>query len=134
MRVLVEQTTNGLLAFAMYDDIDVRTSITKELSETLSIPLITVILSSENNNPTDILKDIPDASRSCIFFVNAEEAFPKFLGFVNLQREQLLQTKHALVFWVREEGMRRIAGTAPDFWAWRSQVSTSGLPPAAEWI
>jgi tetratricopeptide (TPR) repeat protein len=43
-------------------------------------------------------------------------------GYVNLQREEFAKVPHAVIFWVREHGLREIATLAPDFWAWRSGV------------
>jgi tetratricopeptide (TPR) repeat protein len=122
LRILTEQTREGVLAFSLYSDVNVRDAASDWLKNQSSVPVEMVRLASGVVDLAEIIGRFPPSSRHCFLFFDIEAAFPKVLGYVNLHRERLLQFGHALVFWIREEGLRRIAESAPDFWAWRSSV------------
>jgi tetratricopeptide (TPR) repeat protein len=122
LRILIEQTSGGVLTFGLYSDLPTREQAAERLREKCSVPIRTIALSPESNDPVGIIRAFPPAPRACFLFLDVEAAFPNLLGYVNFGREALLQSGHALVFWIREEGLRRIAAEAPDFWAWRSNV------------
>lgn len=122
LRLLIEQTTGAVLSFSLYSERAVRQQVTEWLQQHLSIPVQEVFLSPGNADPSVLLAAFPAQPRQCFVFHEVEAAFPKFLGYVNFHREELLDAGHALLFWIREEGLRRIAEEAPDFWAWRSRV------------
>lgn len=122
LRLLVQETTGAVLAFSLYTERAVRREVTAWLETEIAFPVHTVTLSPELSDPTKALASYPPTPRQCFVFFETEAAFPKFLGYVNFHREELLRSGHALLFWIREEGLRRIAEEAPDFWAWRSRV------------
>lgn len=121
LRLLIDKTDGGVLAFGLYTGRNAVDGVVEWLQQG-SVPLRTVVLSQDLADPTVVVGALPRSPRQCVVFYNVETAFPKFLGFVNFHREELLEAGHALLFWVREEGLRRIAEEAPDFWAWRSRV------------
>lgn len=131
LRLLVEQTSEGILAFVLYSNLRTRTQVFDWLQANTSVPVIAFTLSNEINDPGAIATAFIHPPRCCLVFLDVEAAFPMFLGYVNLNREKLTSSGHALVFCIREEGLRRIAEEAPDFWAWRSRVfdfRTSDVP------
>ena len=122
LRILVEQTQGGVLAFSLFSDVNTREQASRWLAQQSVMAVRTVRLSKNFTEVEEAIRSEPEVPRRCFLFFDIEAAFPNILGYVNLRRERLLQYGHALVFWVREEGMRRIAEGAPDLWAWRSQV------------
>jgi tetratricopeptide (TPR) repeat protein len=122
LRLLVEQTQAGLLAFSLYSDIPTREAAAAWLEEQSTVPVRLIRLSNRSTDLSESIRLLPSSPRLCFLLFDIEAAFPNVLGYVNLHREELLRFGHALVFWIRDEGLRRIAESAPDFWAWRSHV------------
>ncbi len=122
LRVLIEQTREGLLAFSLYSDTATRKDATVWLQNQSTVPVEVVPLSKGSTDLAEIIRSVPPIPRRCFVFLDIEAGFPKMLGYVNFHREVLLRLGHALVFWIREEGLRRLAEGAPDFWAWSSRV------------
>jgi hypothetical protein len=122
LRLLIEQTREGVLAFSLYSDTATRNAATAWLQNQSSVPVRIVGLSQGFTDLAEIIRSDPPVPRRCFVFFDVEAGFPKMLGYLNFHREVLLQLGHALVFWIREEGLRRIAEGAPDFWAWSSRV------------
>jgi len=106
----------------MYSDLRTREDSALWLKKQASVPVEIIRLTPETIYLGEIIQVFPAVPRRCFLFFDVESAFPKILGYLNLNREKLFQLGHALVFWVRREGLRRIAEEAPDFWAWRSRV------------
>lgn len=122
LRILVEQTSGGVLAFSLYSDVHTRAQAAEWLAGRSAVPVSIIRISRERFDIRGIVKAFPVAPRRCLLFFDVEAGFPYLLGYLNLGREALLAYGHALVFWIREEGLRRIAEEAPDFWAWSSRV------------
>jgi tetratricopeptide (TPR) repeat protein len=122
LRLLVEQTNGAVLAFCLYSDLVTRKYVTDWLTYNSNVPVETLRLPDWKLDLASIIRSFPSVPRLCFSFLDIEAAFPNILGYVNFHREVLLQAGHALIFWIREEGLRRIAEEAPDFWAWRSNV------------
>jgi tetratricopeptide (TPR) repeat protein len=122
LRILTELTRGGVLAFGLYSEVRIREGASEWLKNKSTLPVQIVQLSDGVIDLVQIIGYFPSDSRHCFVFFDIEAAFPKILGYVNLHRERLFHFGQALVFWIREEGLRRIAESAPDFWAWRSNV------------
>ena len=66
-------------------------------------------------------KDLPlffssQNSSNRVFLVhNLEKGFPEAIQFLNFKREDLIEHKVKVIFWVREEELARITLEAPDF-------------------
>jgi len=88
----------------------------------LPLPVEEFTLTTARRNPFDLIEGVKADGRVACFVYDVEDAFPEALGYLNLQRERLAELPHAVVFWVREYGLRQIGVQAPDFWAWRSGV------------
>lgn len=57
------------------------------------------------------------------FFIhNLEKGFPEVLQFLNFKREELVEDRVKVIFWVTEEELSRISREAPDFFAFRNRV------------
>ena len=120
--ILIRDTDSSLLAFALYRGVAEREVAVRTLKERLPLPVVEFTLSADQTNPISFLHTLSAEERVCIFFYDVEEALPAVAGYVNLQREEFAKDSHAVIFWVREHGLREIATHAPDFWAWRSGV------------
>jgi len=122
LSLLIRDTDSSLLAFALYRSVSEREAAVRALKERLPLPVVEFTLSAQQKNPVLLLQNLPAPPRVCVFFYDAEEALPELTGYVNLQREEFAEVPHAVIFWVREHGLRELATHAPDFWSWRSGV------------
>ena len=120
--LLLKETQWSLLAFALYRTVAEREAVARELRERLPLPVQEFTLSEARRNPFDLIQGVKADGRVACFIYDVEEAFPEALGYLNMQRERLAELPHAVVFWVREHGLREIGVQASDFWAWRSGV------------
>ncbi len=120
--LLLRETERSLLAFALYRTVAEREAVARELRERLPLPVQEFTLTAARRNPFDLIEGVKTDGRVACFVYDVEEAFPEALGYLNMQRERLTELPHAVVFWVREYGLREIGVQAPDFWAWRSGV------------
>jgi len=120
--LLLRETERSLLAFALYRTVAEREAVARELRERLPLPVQEFTLTAKRRNLFDLIEGMKADGRVACFVYDVEEAFPEALGYLNLQRERLAELPHAVVFWVREYGLREIGVQAPDFWAWRSGV------------
>jgi tetratricopeptide (TPR) repeat protein len=118
--ILIDETERNVIAFALLRSVTEREAAVRDLKECLSVPVKEFTLSSEQQNPIELLLSVPNDQRSVVFFYNAEDALSRLAGYLNLQRETFLDTPHAVVFWVGEWGLREITTLAPDFWSWSS--------------
>jgi len=120
--LLLRETERSLLAFALYRTVAEREAVARYVRERLPLPVQEFTLSPVRRNPLDLIDGVKADGRVACFLYDVEEAFPEALGYLNMQRERLAELPHAVVFWVREHGLREIGVQAPDFWAWRSGV------------
>ncbi len=73
-------------------------------------------------------KDLPsffssiDSDNTVFFVYNIEKGFPEVLQFLNFKREELVEDRVKVIFWVTEEELSRISREAPDFFAFRNRV------------
>jgi tetratricopeptide (TPR) repeat protein len=126
--VLIRNTTSNILSFVVFRYIAEQVAFLAALREKLPLPITECVLSPEKCDPFEFLAAIPPEPRVCVLFSEIENALsarteddkPKLAGFVNLQRERLLEIPHAVIFLVREYGFREIATHAPDFFHWSS--------------
>ena len=120
--LLLRETERSLLAFALYRTVAEREAVARELRERLPLPVQEFTLTAARRNPFDLIEGVKTDGRVACFIYDVEDAFPEALGYLNMQRERLAELPHAVVFWVREYGLREIGVQAPDLWAWRSGV------------
>ena len=120
--LLIRETESGLIAFGVIRGVAEREAAVRALKERLGLPFKEFTLSSDQKDPVALLLSVPGDERACVSFYDLESALPDAAGFLNLQRERFGEAPHAVLFWVVEDGLRRLATLAPDFWAWRSGV------------
>jgi len=126
LALLVDRTPKSTLAFAHYNSVAEREMAVRTLVDRLDTPLLEFTLTQENADPVELLGTVPPKPRVCVFFYDVEAALPRAARFLNLQREKLQQSTHAVVFWITDYGMKQLASEAPDLWAWRSGVFEFG--------
>ena len=111
------------ILFALYLSEFLRTNVESSLDKSLKEQGIGIVAVDAGKN-----KDIPAVisssnSKETVFLVhNLEKAFPEALKFLNFKREELVDNKVKVVFWVKEEELARITLEAPDFFAFRNRV------------
>ncbi len=122
------------ILFALYLSEFLRTDVEKSLEKSLKEQGLDVV-----NVDAGEHKDLPAYfssvnSNSTVFFVhNIEKGFPELLQYLNFKREELVEHKVKVVFWVKEEELARISLEAPDFFAFRNRVvEFMEVPIAAE--
>ncbi|HMV99718.1 MAG TPA: tetratricopeptide repeat protein [Acidobacteriota bacterium] len=120
LEILIEHTTVHILAFLRYQRTSERETALTLLREHLKLPVWEFRLSPEKDDPIKLLFEVPPAPRACVIFYDVENALPRLAGYVNLQRERLTEVPHAVLFCVREYGLREIGLHAPDFFSWSS--------------
>ena len=130
LALLVRETSGNVLTFALHTDIAGRDAAAGMLKDRLAMRVVEFSLSGADNDPLAHLDSLGVKDRCCVFFYGLEDALPGLAGHVNLRREALADTPHALVFWTGEYGLRQIAAKAPDFWAFRSGVFDFRSEPA----
>ncbi len=126
--ILIRNTTSNVLAFVVFQQVAERVAIIDALRGKLSVTVLEFMLSPEKCDPFEFLAGVPPEPRQCVVFTEIENALsartddnkPKLAGFINLQRERLLEIPHAVIFLVRQYGFREIATHAPDFFHWSS--------------
>lgn len=73
-------------------------------------------------------KDLPayfssiNSTNTVFFLHDMDKGFPDVLQYLNFKREDLVEHKVKVVFWVREEELASIGAQAPDFFAFRNCV------------
>ncbi len=84
-------------------------------------------------------KDLPsffssiDSDNTVFFVHDIEKGFPEVLQFLNFKREELVEDRVKVIFWVTEEELSRISREAPDFFAFRNRVvEFMEVPPEGE--
>ncbi|MGB2771134.1 MAG: hypothetical protein WBF31_02325, partial [Anaerolineae bacterium] len=100
---LLNVSERGAWAFALYDSEGGRLRIRQELALRLSVPLMDVALDAGHANPMAVLDALPpavQAERLVISFTGLEAAIPAIFGYLDLQRENLNNYPHSLIFWV----------------------------------
>lgn len=122
LEILIGDTDSGVVVFAQYADTAGRAAAVRAVKSRLTLPVVEFSLADQQRDPIAFLLDVPARPRVCVFFYDVEEALPTVTGYLNTQREYFATIPHAVIFWVREYGLREIATRAPDFWAWRSGV------------
>lgn len=120
LEILIEHTTVHILAFICYQRTSERETALALLREHLKIPVWGFRLSPDQDDPIKLLFEVPATPRACVIFYDTENALPRLAGYVNLQRERLTEVPHAVLFCVREYGLREIGLHAPDFFSWSS--------------
>ena len=111
------------ILFALYLSEFLRADVESSLEKSLKEQGIGIVAVDAGEN-----KDIPAFissinSKDTVFLVhNLEKGFPEALKFLNFKREELVDNKVKVVFWVKEDELARITLEAPDFFAFRNRV------------
>jgi tetratricopeptide (TPR) repeat protein len=119
---LLTHARRGAFAIALYDRLAVRRDITTALHERLSQPVYEVALSEQERNPIDLIRALKLKPGDVVCLCDLERAFPQALGYLDLQREVLVEMDISLVCWVTAFGHRMLAQQAPNFYAFRTTV------------
>lgn len=111
------------ILFALYLSEFLRSDVERSLSTLLKEQGLRVVSVDAGEK-----KDLPSFfssidSDTTVFFVhNIEKGFPEVLQFLNFKREELVEDRVKVIFWVTEEELSRISRDAPDFFAFRNRV------------
>ncbi|MEA1870434.1 MAG: hypothetical protein U9N09_09930, partial [Euryarchaeota archaeon] len=111
------------ILFALYLSEFLRSDVKRSLSTLLKEQGLRVVSVDAGEK-----KDLPSLfssidSENAVFFVhNIEKGFPEALQFLNFKREELVEDRIKVIFWVTEEELSRISREAPDFFAFRNRV------------
>ena len=121
------------ILFALYLSEFLRADVENSLKKSLEEQGTEIVAVDAGEN-----KDIPSFissinSKNTVFLVhNLEKGFPEALKFLNFKREELVDNKVKVIFWVKEEELARITLEAPDFFAFRNRVVEFMEPLLAE--
>ena len=111
------------ILFALYLSEYVRADVEKEIRQLLNEQGLEALSVDAGE-----YKDLPSffSSRSAertVFFVhNLEKGFPEALRYLNFKREEIIDHRVKVIFWVTDEELTRIGNEAPDFFAFRNRV------------
>ncbi|MBI3682201.1 MAG: TIR domain-containing protein [Acidobacteria bacterium] len=122
LSILLADTSGSVIAFVLYSTEEERQRSASLLRDSISLPVVECRLGKKQQNPLRFVRTLKKKERACVFFYAVEDALPELAGYVNLNREAFADVPHAMVFWIREYGLRALGNEAPDFWAWRSGV------------
>ncbi len=122
LATLLNNTQSGCLIFAIYDTASNRDEIIGRLKGKLKIPIYEFHITQKQKNPLKLLQHLDTATHLAVSLYNIEQAFPEALGYINYQREALLNQNWGLIFWITEYGRNEIANKSADFWSLRSGV------------
>ncbi len=121
------------ILFALYLSEFLRADVERSLEKSLKEKGLEIIRVDTGEH-----RDLPgyfssiDSSKTVFFVHNVEKGFPDSLQYLNFKRENLVEHKTKVVFWVREEELARISTEAPDFFAFRNRVVEFMEVPLAE--
>jgi tetratricopeptide (TPR) repeat protein len=111
------------ILFALYLSEYVRADVEKEIRQLLNEQGLEALSVDAGE-----YKDLPSffSSRSTdrtVFFVHSmEKGFPEALRYLNFKREEIIDHRVKVVFWVTDKELTRIGNEAPDFFAFRNRV------------
>ena len=111
------------ILFALYLSEFLRSDVERSLSTLLKEQGLRVVSVDAGEK-----KDLPsffssiDSDNTVFFVHNLEKGFPEVLQFLNFKREELVEDRVKVIFWVTEEELSRISREAPDFFAFRNRV------------
>ena len=111
------------ILFALYLSEFLRSDVERSLSTLLKEQGLRVVSVDAGEK-----KDLPsffssiDSDNTVFFVHNIEKGFPEVLQFLNFKREELVEDRVKVIFWVTEEELSRISREAPDFFAFRNRV------------
>nr|QNO47081.1 photosystem I assembly protein Ycf3 [Methanosarcinales archaeon ANME-2c ERB4] len=111
------------ILFALYLSEFLRSDVERSLSTLLKERRLRVVSVAAGEK-----KDLPsffssiDSGNTVFFVYNLEKGFPEVLQFLNFKREELVEDRVKVIFWVTEEELSRISREAPDFFAFRNRV------------
>jgi tetratricopeptide (TPR) repeat protein len=111
------------ILFAMYLSefarVDVENSLKRKLKEA-GLETMDVNAGEYKNLPGFF---VSNEKKEMVFLVKGmEKGFPDVLNYLNFKREDLVENKIKVVFWVTENELTRISLEAPDFFAFRNRV------------
>jgi tetratricopeptide (TPR) repeat protein len=111
------------ILFALYLSEFLRSDVERSLSTLLKEEGLRVVSVDAGEK-----KDLPsffssiDSDNTVFFVHNIEKGFPEALQFLNFKRENLVEDRVKVIFWVTEEELSCISREAPDFFAFRNRV------------
>jgi len=122
------------ILFALYLSEFLRSDVERSLSTLLKEQGLRVVSVDAGEK-----KDLPsffssiDSDNTVFFVHDIEKGFPEVLQFLNFKREELVEDRVKVIFWVTEEELSRISREAPEFFAFRNRVvEFMELPHAGE--
>jgi tetratricopeptide (TPR) repeat protein len=111
------------ILFALYLSEFLRSDVERSLSTLLKEQGLRVVSVDAGEK-----KDLPsffssiDSDNTVFFVHDIEKGFPEVIQFLNFKREELVEDRVKVIFWVTEEELSRISREAPDFFAFRNRV------------
>jgi len=121
------------ILFALYLSEYVRADVEKEIRQLLNEHGLEALCVDAGE-----YKDLPSffslrsAERTVFFVHNLEKGFPDALRYLNFKREEIIDHRVKVVFWVTDKELTRIGNEAPDFFAFRNRVVEFIEVPLAE--
>ena len=111
------------ILFAMYLSEFLRVEIENSLEKLLHEQGLKMVrVDAEGNKDLPLFFSSQNSSNRVFLVHNLEKGFPEAIQFLNFKREDLIEHKVKVIFWVREEELARITLEAPDFFAFRNRV------------
>ena len=121
------------ILFALYLSEYVRDDVEKEIRQLLDEQGLEALSVDAGE-----FKDLPSffslrSAERIVFLVhNLKKGFPEALRYLNFKREEIIDHRVKVLFWVTDEELTRIGNEAPDFFAFRNRVVEFIEVPMAE--
>jgi len=131
LSVLLRHAQHGAFAFALYNTVAVRDQVVAALRILVApLPVYEFTLTSQQRNPLSYLEKLPAETRRqrAVVFIydldraNTPDQPDTTWGYLDAQREALIEYPHGLVFWLTEQGATDAAQYAPNVWSRKSGV------------
>ena len=121
------------ILFALYLSEYVRIDVEKEIKKLLNeqgLEAISVDAGEHKDLPSFF--SLKNSDHTVFFVYNMEKGFPEVLKYLNFKREEIVEHKVKVVFWVTDKELTCIGNEAPDFFAFRNRVVEFVEVPLAE--
>ncbi len=121
------------ILFALYLSEYVRADVEKEIRQLLDeqgLEALSVDAGEYKDLPSFF--SLRSAERTVFFVHNLEKGFPDALRYLNFKREEIIDHRVKVVFWVTDKELTRIGNEAPDFFAFRNRVIEFSEVPLAK--
>ncbi len=122
MLLLFGAAERGSVSFALYTSVLDRGEVARGVQRKYGEKFRELFLRTTDTDPVRALQGVKLKFKGVVFVYDLEQLDEAAYRTLNLRREALGEIPHALVFWVRLEGLRRAGTEAPDFSRWQSTI------------